>query len=167
MQHSLSLWVIILVEGFVTLSSEILTIRQLVPFVGNSVVVTSVIIGIFLLFLAYGYLAGGKHNKELEKKLRNNFIIASIFIGIGLSYPFLNVFFYFTKQLDINLIFSLVLYLLLVTSPLVYLLGQTVPITVNLIKSNISKGEISGRVLHINTIGSFLGSTLTTVLLMN
>lgn len=167
MSSTFSLWVIILIEGFVTLSSEILTMRQLIPFVGNSVIVTSIIIGIFLLFLAYGYLVGGKHTDNLKYRLRNNFIYASIFIGIGISYPFLNLFFYIAKTFDIHLLVALGLYLLLVTSPLVYFLGQTVPITVNLIKSNVSKGEISGKVLHINTVGSFFGSTLTTILLMN
>ena len=43
---------IIFLEGFVSISVEILAIRQLIPMVGNSVIVTSLIIGIFLLFLA-------------------------------------------------------------------------------------------------------------------
>ncbi|MBT4963322.1 MAG: fused MFS/spermidine synthase [Francisellaceae bacterium] len=165
--HVPSLWIIILVEGFVTLSTEILTIRQLMPFVGNSVIVTSIIIGLFLLFLAYGYLVGGKHKDNLYTKLHRNFIISALIISIGLSYPFIDIFFQIMSKINIHLLVALVIYLLIITSPLVFLLGQTVPITVNLIKSNNSKGEISGKVLHINTIGSFLGSTLTTIVLMN
>lgn len=53
------LYGILILEGFVTISVEILTIRQLIPFYGNSVIITSIIIGIFLLFLAFGYWRGG------------------------------------------------------------------------------------------------------------
>lgn len=55
------LYLIILLEGFVTISLEILTVRQLTPVMGSSVIVTSLIIGIFLLFLALGYRRGGEH----------------------------------------------------------------------------------------------------------
>lgn len=77
---------IILLEGFVTISLEILTIRQLIPMVGNSIIVTSLIIGIFLLCLAYGYRAGGLQNKNLIESLQRNFLCSAMGIGIGLSY---------------------------------------------------------------------------------
>jgi predicted membrane-bound spermidine synthase len=52
--------IILLFEGFITISVELILIRQLIPFYGNSVIVTSVFIGIFLLFLAIGYWRGSK-----------------------------------------------------------------------------------------------------------
>jgi spermidine synthase len=161
---------IILLEGFVTISVEILAIRQLMPFVGNSVVVTSLIIGVFLLFLAYGYRRGGEYTFGYREKLKSNFTIVAILTGIGLSYVFISLFFSTVPQiLKSHTLMILMGYLLLIVAPIVYLLGQTVPITVNLFKHEHkdSIGAISGRVLHLSTIGSFLGAVLTTLLLMN
>src|SRR5436190_18774016 len=73
---------IILIEGFVTISAEILTIRQLLPLVGNSVIVTSLIIGVFLLFLAYGYRRGGQYQDRYEEILKSNFTKSAIFLGV-------------------------------------------------------------------------------------
>jgi spermidine synthase len=166
----LLLLAIILLEGFVTISVEILTIRQLMPSVGNSVLVTSLIIGVFLLFLAYGYRRGGDYTSGYRQKLQTNFTIAAILTGIGLSYTFITLFFttiqYFFK---LHTLITLTIYLLLVVAPIVYLLGQTVPITVNLFKYENEKsiGAVSGKVLHLSTLGSFLGAVLTTVILMN
>lgn len=174
------LFFIILVEGFITLSAEILTIRQLLPVVGNSVIVTSLIIGIFLLFLAYGYRKGGQYQNNYITILKNNFTIAAIWIGIGLSYAFILAFFtFFQTNLTQNVLISLSCYLMLVTAPLVYILGQTVPITMNLFKDSMQNtkiktkecsaeaGAIGGKVLHWSTLGSFLGAILTSLLLMN
>ena len=157
--NSFLLLVIILLEGFVTISVEILTIRQLMPVVGNSVLVTSLIIGVFLLFLAYGYKRGGDYTSGYREKLQSNFTIAAVLTGTGLSYTFITFFFggayYFLKM---YILVTLTAYLLLVIAPIVYLLGQTVPITVNLFKHENEKsiGAISGKVLHLSTMGSFL-----------
>ena len=158
---------IVLIEGFVTISVEMLTIRQLIPVVGNSVVVTSLIIGVFLLFLAYGYRKGGLCTANYLSVLANNFRNAAFLLGIGLSYIFINQFFYILQTLGAHIFFSLIIYLLLLIAPLVYVLGQTVPITIKLFKEEHAIGSVSGTVLHLSTIGSFLGSVLTTLLFMN
>lgn len=152
-----SVFVIVFIEGFVSIATEMLTLRQLMPFVGNDVIVTSLIIGIFLLALAYGYRKGGLYEGEHVKVLQRNFILASIFLGVGLSYSMLLA--YFLKFNLVSNMSLLVVYLLLVTAPLVYLLGQTVPISMNYAKGS--------KVLHLSTMGSFLGAVLTTVILMN
>lgn len=161
------LYLVILTEGFVTISLEILTLRQLIPFVGNSVTVTSLVIGVFLLFLAYGYLHGGKIEQNPLTVLTRNFCIAAILLGIGLSYAFIDLFFLgFKTKISSNLLSGLLVYLLCITAPLVYVLGQTVPITMHLHTKSKKIGLIGGKVLHASTIGSFLGSILTTVILM-
>lgn len=169
------LWTILILEGFVTISLEILTIRQLIPFVGNSVVVTSLIIGVFLLFLAYGYRKGGSYLHDTLKLgaiLKRNFFYAALLLGIGLSYAFLELFFvYSLKLMTLPPLILLTFYLLIITAPMVYLLGQTVPIVMNLIKEQNEMlsfvGKTGGKVLHLSTIGSFLGSVLTALILMN
>lgn len=159
---------VILVEGFVTISAEILTIRQLLPMVGNSVIVTSLIIGIFLLFLAYGYRRGGQYQENYVEILKRNFMLAAIWLGIGLSYIFINLFFAgFRNYISTEILVALLMYLIIVTAPLVYILGQTVPITMNLIKEVKPVGAIGGKILHLSTMGSFMGAVLTSLLLMN
>lgn len=169
--HYLNYWLllaIILLEGFVTISVEILTIRQLIPVAGSNVIVTSLIIGVFLLFLAYGYRKGGSYKNNYQKILKRNFILAMIMVGVGLSLIFIENFFRYCKLLlDLPPLWILLVYLLLIIAPIVYILGQTVPITTNLFKQDKHIGAISGKVLHLSTVGSFLGSVLTTLVLMN
>lgn len=163
-----TLLTIILVEGFVTIAVEIITIRQLITVVGNSVIITSLIIGIFLLFLALGYYQGGRYRENYRSVLLKNFTWSAILLGIGLSYTFVQLlFFMLFKVVTPNALITLTVYLLLITAPLVYFLGQTVPITTNLFRYEQHVGSISGKVLCISTFGSFLGSVLTTLLLMN
>jgi len=158
---------ILLVEGFCTISTEVLAIRSLVPFSGNSVVITSLIIGIFLLFLSLGYWAGGRVQQQYTETLSDNFLKASLVAGVGLSVYFLSLYFYLVlSYLTKNILLVLTLYLLLVISPVVYWLGQTIPITTNLFKQ-ARIAHISGNALFINTLGSFLGAVVTSALLMN
>lgn len=166
--NRLLLLTIILLEGFVSIATEIITIRQLIPAVGNSVMVTSFIIGIFLLALAYGYKRGGAYQADYTQILQRNFIIASALLGIGLSSSFILLFFWYVEHSILsNNLYVLGLYLIVITAPLIYLLGQTVPITMNLFSSEQRASVIGSKVLHLSTIGSFLGSILTTVLFMN
>lgn len=162
------LYLIVLLEGFVTISLEILTIRQLTPIVGNSIIVTSLIIGIFLLFLAHGYRKGGIYSSDYKHILKKNFLLASIGFGLGLSYAFIELFFNAIRGIAPHTtLLPLTLYLLLVIAPVVYWLGQTVPITLNMWKKQSSVGGMGGEVLHLSTIGSFLGATLTALILLN
>lgn len=163
-----SLFLIIFLEGFISISVEILTMRQMIPVVGNSIVVTSLIIGIFLLFLALGYYRGGYYRENYTQLLCRNFMLAAGFLGIGLSYLFIRLFFnYFVPFFTTNAMIGLIIYLFLITAPLIYFLGQTVPITTNLFKYEHHVGAISGKALSLSTLGSFLGAILTAAVLMN
>lgn len=160
------LFIILLLEGFITISVEILTIRQLMPFFGGSVVITSIIIGVFLLFLALGYWRGGGYRQDFLKQLSRNFAFSMIWIGIGLSYSLIAVFYYLSAYIaHLPFLVSLFLYLLLVLAPIVYWLGQTIPLTTNLFSQKNRVSHISGRALFLSTIGSFLGALLTSLLL--
>lgn len=162
------LWLIIGIEGFVALAAQMLTIRQLMPFVGNSVVVTSLIIGLFLLALAMGYWRGGQIIYDGAQRLMRNFLCAGAWLGIGLSYVFLAYWFFWGQQITHLPLYALLLgYLLIVTVFPVYWLGQTVPIVMNLWESKQHAGVIGGRVLQLSTLGSFLGAVLTSLVVMN
>lgn len=160
------LLIILLLEGFITISVEVITIRQLLPFYGGSVLITSIIIGVFLLFLALGYWRGGSYQQHFFKQLSRNFALSLLWIGIGLSYTFV-AYFYYLSAVIIGLPFlvSLCCYLLLALAPVVYWLGQTVPLTTNLFSQEQRVSHISGRALFLSTVGSFLGALLTSLLL--
>ncbi len=138
------------------------------PFVGNSVVVTSLIIGVFLLFLAIGYRRGGIVDSDYRQVLISNFTHAAIWLGIGISYTFVSIFFILLQDLTaLHPLVSLSFYLLVVLAPLTYLLGQTIPISTHFFSQGFSVGKISGNALYLSTIGSFLGAVLTSLFLLN
>lgn len=160
--------IIVLVEGYVSIATEILSIRQLLPVAGGSVIVTSLVIGIFLLFLAIGYQRGGNHQHGALSLLARNFFIAGWWLGIGLSYSFIALFFlYMQKLFGQHVLLPLIAYLLMVVAPLIYLLGQTLPIIMNLVKQESRAGKIGSYALSLSTIGSFLGSILTSLLTLH
>lgn len=162
------LYSIIAIEGFVSIATEILCMRQISVFMGNSVLVSSIIIGVYLLALSYGYKQGSKYTDDLVRILSRNLIYASIFLGVGLSYWFIYVFFSVAEKiLHQGSLFALIAYLSVIIAPLVYFMGQTVPITMNLIHQNQRAGAVGGRVLHLSALGSFFGAISTTVIFMH
>lgn len=159
---------IILIEGFASIAIEILTIRQLLPVAGGSVVVTSLIIGIFLLFLALGYEKGGRVKQDHYRILQQNFFLVALWSGVGMSYIFIRYFFdYVSVMTGSQVIYPLIIYLLLILAPMIYLLGQTLPITINMVKQDHHAGAIAGKALGLSTLGSFLGAVFTTLVLMH
>jgi predicted membrane-bound spermidine synthase len=138
----------------------------MIPFVGNNLVVTGTVIAFFLLFLALGYKKGGQYTASYLHHLKVNFFYSSVFLGVGLSYLFIELFFGIALSISISRITTLIVYLLLIVCPMIYFLGQTIPITTNLLRgSRVS--EISGNALFLSTIGSFLGSIITVVILFS
>jgi spermidine synthase len=164
-QSVMLLCLIVLIEGYVTISAEILFIRQLLAFVGGSIIVTSLIIGVFLLFLAAGYHCGGRIKKNFRGVLQRNLNIATMFFGIGISYPLVGFIFYVCIHFfHLGLLAYLSIYLVLITAPLVFVLAYTVPVVMDMLKVNQSAGSLGGKMLALSTIGSFLGATLTSLI---
>lgn len=157
------LFLIVLIEGFISIAIEMVAIRQVVPFSGSNVLNTSIIIGVFLLSLAAGYFCGGKVKENHFIKLSKNIVLAQLIFTIGLSYSFLLILF---THLELNTVLVLFIFSLLVITPTLFLIGQTVPILSNFYQGE-SVGEKSGKILFLSTIGSFLGSVVTTIVVMN
>lgn len=168
------LYTIIFLEGYVVLATELLAIRQLIPFVGSGTETIAIIIAAVLMPLAFGYYAGGRYKVKLKrkelvtirKKLIHNVLAAAIILGIGLSYVFLELFFKLLMAAGVaHRVPQAAIYSMLFLVYPVYLLGQTVPLISNYFrKSNLSK--TTGRILSCSTVGSFTGATLSTLVLM-
>lgn len=172
---TLALFLVIVLEGYVVLSVELLAIRQTIPYVGSGTDTVSIIIAAVLLPLACGYYVGGRFRpgfvaggyQRIRDKLVVNMLIAMFFLLVGLSYPLLSAFFIMLidhgpkSRIALTACYAL---LFLVTP--VYLLGQTIPLVSNYFgKEKLAK--ITGRILFFSTLGSFMGALLSTLVLMS
>lgn len=160
----------IFIEGYIVLSSELLAMRQLKPFVGNGTQTISMIVGAILMPLSAGYYVGGNFiakSCQIRKKLIENILIASMFLSVGLSYLCLQQFFNLLEQLHIlyHIVQCAIFCILFLVYP-IFLLGQTISLISNYFRRlHISKAI--GSVLCISTLGSFFGSIFSVLLLMN
>jgi hypothetical protein len=180
MSKNALLFLIILIEGYVVLAVELLTIRQLMPFVGNGVEVVAIIISGVLLPLAAGYHYGGiayqriyarakqcgKIGPPVRKLLLRNLLIALFILTFGLSYLFLEDFFGLLAAHGIyHRLWQTLAYTLIFLVMPVFCLGQTVPLISHYF-SNRRLSEITGKMLFFSTTGSFLGSVFSALVLM-
>lgn len=160
------LYAIIFIEGYVVLSTEIVAIRQLIPFVGNGAEVVSIIIASVLMPLSLGYYVGGNFTNKsfkIRRKLIQNVLIAAFILTIGLSYIFLDIFFPALGKIH-RVLQTTVFSLLFIIIP-AFFLGQTVPLISNYF-AKIKRSQITGIILCISTIGSFCGSIFSTLTLV-
>ncbi|HCZ17739.1 MAG TPA: methyltransferase type 12, partial [Candidatus Accumulibacter sp.] len=152
---------IVFIEGFCSLGAEVIALRQIIPHLGSSIVITAPTIAFFLLALALGYHAGAKIAEDYLEVVARNFLVAAFLIGIGLAGVGVDLIFASLRPPEIA-------YLVLVAGvlcPIAWLLGQTVPILRNLLQPQ-RVGEASGQALYYSTLGSFLGSLSLSLLVM-
>lgn len=172
--HTLLLFTIIVVEGYIVLATELLAIRQTVPYIGSGTDTVSIIIAAVLMPLAFGYQYGGQfkakkilgHHISVRKKLILNILIASSILLIGMSYKYMEAFFGWLPKIGVEdrLAQTFAYSAIFLVLP-IYLLGQTVPLVSNFFsKEKLSK--ITGKMLFFSTVGSFLGAILSTLCLM-
>ncbi len=171
LENTSFLFLIIALEGYVVLSAELIAMRITIPFVGTGTDIISVIIAAVLLPLAFGYQAGAKFSYRkngltIRKKLQLNIIIAAAIFLPGLSYFILQFFFYTLAQNGIeNTLIQIIIYCSIFLVYPVYLLGQTVPLICNYLTEE-QRARTTGKMLFYSTAGSFSGSILTTIVLM-
>ncbi len=172
MSRVLLFFLIILFEGYVVLSSELIAIRQTMPFVGSGAETVAIIISAVLLPLAVGYHRGGEAVAReggmlsIRKRLIRNITIAAMFLTIGLSYLLIEQYFAWMNQWGVtNRIMQVSLYSAVFLITPIYLLGQTVPLLANYFRKS-DMAETAGKILFISTTGSFLGAIISTLVFM-
>lgn len=172
--QTLLLFTIIIIEGYIVLSSELLAIRQTIPYVGSGTDTISIIIAAVLMPLAFGYQNGGKFKPRrtfgtfmtVRKKLIFNIVVSASILLFGLSYSFIGMFFEWLPTIGItDRIAQTALYCLTFLVIPVYLLGQTVPLISNYF-SKEKLAKVTGKILFFSTVGSFLGAVFSTIVLM-
>lgn len=160
------LMAIIFLEGYAALSAELLAMRLMVPYVDSAADTVSIIVAAVLLPLAFGYYAGGKFSGDARQKLLMNLVIAAPVLCLGLSHEIVDgLFAIFYKTGITNRIVQTSIYSLLFIAGPVYLLGQTVPLAAALLPQQ-KLARLTGTILFISTLGSFMGAVFCTLVLM-
>ncbi|AKE51668.1 fused MFS/spermidine synthase [Kangiella geojedonensis] len=155
------------IMGFSIMTVELLGGKILSPYFGGSVYVWGSIITVFMLALSIGYLVGGK----LSLKEPNTRKYGVIFIAASLT----------TLPLDIwhselsdwvfmqiedprygSLVTSVILFLIPTT-----IMGMVAPYSVRLLVANAeSSGQTAGFLYFVSTLGSALGTIMTSFYLV-
>lgn len=154
-------------SGFCIMGIELLGGRILAPFFGSSVHIWGSIITVFMLSLSFGYLAGGKlstQNASL-KKYGIIFVLAGITIlPVALwSTTIMEVIFLNVEDSRYG---SLLACAALFFIPTI-ILGMISPYSVRLLVTDRDKsGQIAGKLYFVSTLGSALGTILTSFYLV-
>jgi spermidine synthase len=146
------------VVGASIMAIEIVGSRILAPFLGNSIVVWSSLIGVILAALSYGYLRGGALADRNPSVAQLSRIIVSAALFTGLVAVSKNAF--LTIAIRIPDIRAAAIFAeLLLFAPVSFVLAMASPYVVRLkLKEVGSTGATVGRLNAISTIGSIVGT---------
>ncbi|SEL48546.1 hypothetical protein SAMN05216262_11215 [Colwellia chukchiensis] len=154
-------------SGFCIMGIELLGGRILAPFFGSSVHIWGSIITVFMLSLSLGYLAGGKLSTSAASLNRYGLIF--IFAGIAVLpvaffAPWLMeaIFLAIEDSRYGSLVASMALFFI----PTV-ILGMISPYSVRLLVTDKnSSGQVAGKLYFVSTLGSALGTIITSFYLV-
>jgi len=167
-QHSsLAIYLIAGWSGYYVMALELLGARALSPYFGSGIYVWGAVITVFMLSLSIGYLLGGRLSlKRASTRVLGFLLLAAVASAIPcvvLSDVVLQ--FVFDRVEDPRygaLLASVVLFFAPIT-----LCGAISPYAVRLIVANLgSTGHTAGLVFFISTLGSMLGTLITSFYLV-
>ncbi|CAG0934612.1 hypothetical protein TFLX_03586 [Thermoflexales bacterium] len=162
-------------SGLATLAVELSAFRLFAPVFGTSNLISAVVIGLILLYLSAGYILGGRWADRAPYPLTLYRIIAWAAFLIGLipflALPLLRLARDSLQNLG-NLNVALIVLAFGVTLILfavpVTLLGCVSPFAVRLAMHDVAQsGRTVGRLYAVSTLGSFLGSFLPELVLLD
>ena len=170
MSMMLRVWLLFLIflNGYVSLSMELVVIRQLSFFVGSSAVITSIIMGVFLGFMSLGYFKGSAIKSPrggVRKILFTSFIVVAAMSVLSSSFTLINQYFGLMYSWNIHsTVIQTFIYSFIFLSAAPFLFGfNTALLSRYLHKHSIN---YTGNIMAWDTIGSVLGSLATTLILM-
>jgi MFS family permease len=165
------LYLLVFTAGFTTLGVELTASRLLDPWFGNSLIVWASLIGLILLYLAAGYLLGGRIADRSPQLLTLLRLAGLGALGVGLvpllTRPVLGLASRGIAGLDAGLMAGSMAGILVLFAVPVTLLGCVSPFATRLALRDIqSSGETAGRIYAFSTGGSIFGSFLPVLLLV-
>ncbi len=159
---------LIFLNGYVSLSLELLVLRQLSFYVGSSAVITSIIMAIFLGFMSFGYFVGESQridDKKIRPILNFSFLVIAGLSVCAASFPLITRYFTWlyaggiTSGAIQTFVYSLVF---LSAGPFLFGFNTTLLSR----QLHAYNKNCTGNIMAWDTIGSVFGSIATTLLLM-
>ena len=153
--------------GFVIMALELLGGRLLAPYFGSDIYVWGSIITVFMLSLSIGYLIGGRLTLRPTSVLRLGLIFSAaailLFPLMLISEPTMEWIF---VQIADPRYGSLTACVFLFLVPTI-ILGMISPYCVRLlVDSTVNAGAVAGRLYFVSTLGSALGTLITSFYLV-
>ncbi|MFN8596094.1 MAG: fused MFS/spermidine synthase, partial [Anaerolineae bacterium] len=173
--HNPKLLLVVFFSGLVTLAVELSAFRLFAPVFGASNLISAVVIGLILLYLAAGYTLGGRwaDRSPRVETLYRIIVWGAFLVGLipFIAMPLLRIARDNLQNLaNLNaalIVFAFAVTLILFSVP-VTLLGCVSPFAVRLSMTNVDQaGRVAGRLYAISTLGSFIGSFLPELVLLN
>lgn len=166
-----SLGLIVFLGGMGTMMLEFAASRLLGNVFGTSNLVWAVIIGLILVYLTIGNWLGGKWADSSPKVETLGFILACAGASTGIvpliARPILRISADAFDALNIGLLAGTFLSVIVLLIIPVTLLGMVTPFALRLaIKLSENSGKVSGALSAISTLGSFIGTFLTVLILI-
>ena len=169
------LFITVFFSGLVTLAVELSAFRLFAPVFGASNLISAVVIGLILLYLSAGYILGGRWADRSPSPITFYRIIAwgAFFIGLipFVALPLLRIARDSLQNLgNLNVaivVLAFVVTLILFAVP-VTLMGCVSPFAVRLAMHDVAQsGRTVGRLYAVSTLGSFIGSFLPELVLLD
>ena len=154
---------LLLVEGFCSLAIEMIALRVLVPFVGQSVGVTGIVVTAFLAALALGYRTGGEVARNASERVVRNLALAGAWSAFWLSG--FGVALAFGATPSAPPLWQTAAYAAVGVAPAAYLLAQTVVLLVGSGARATASGKAGGA-FSASTLGNVAGGLLTALVTM-
>lgn len=159
----------VFISGMATLGAELTAGRLIGNVFGTSNLVWASIIGLILIYLAFGYHLGGKWADKNPTPLAMYRILAWAAFTIGLvpyaAVPVLRSAAGAFEALSVGVMAGSFIAVLVLFIVPITLLGTISPFAIRLSMDNTEKsGQIAGQIYAVSTLGSFIGTFLPTLI---
>jgi hypothetical protein len=154
-------------SGYYVMALELLGARALSPYFGSGIYVWGAVITVFMLSLSIGYLLGGRLSLErASTRLLGILLLAAVAGAMPCILWSDSILQFVFDRLDDPRYGALLASIVLFFAPIT-LCGAISPYAVRLIVASLgSTGHMTGRVFFISTLGSTLGTVLTSFYLV-
>jgi predicted membrane-bound spermidine synthase len=161
----LPLLTLVFVGGMTSLALEVSAPRLLAPFFGTTLIVWSIVIGMFLIYLSTGYFIGGRLADRYPTPRVLCGLTAAAAVAIGLipfiGQPVLEWSVRGLSEVNVSIVATSFIAVLLLFSVPIVLLGLVSPYAVRLSVEAVDRsGRSAGSLYALSTVGSILGTFL-------
>lgn len=157
------------ISGFVALACEVVWIRLLTPYLENSTYAFSLVLGIFLLGIAFGGFAGRTAASKTEES-DYGFGVAQLLVGLATGAGFIFLFPFISNYYEVlsthgalvkmpSLLLKESFWLFLILIPSTFFMGAGFPFVAKWAGRDFKRlGARTGKLYAANTVGSIIGA---------